>query len=545
MPPPQLRPGWWQAADGQWYPPERHPNYIAPSQHVSVRTPVRENDSRAAAAVQRSAPRTPLLEPRTPLWRRWWFLLVAAVVAVAVVVNLASSNEEEAAPAGPGEDAGSVQPTTATDNPSVAAADQAAASAALLVLADFPVGWSEVPSEDDSEGGGSEINECLGLPGDFMDLSGPTAETGDFTDPDGDVTVSQSVGIATTVDEAVAATSVLARPDLPACLQSTFRESFDEMVTNPPTPADSLPPGASIGEVTVARLNVRAAGEQIDAFRLTTPITVDGSTLSFYSDVVYVRSGRAVTAIQFASSFTPWATEDIDIWVELAASRLSPASSPPPDEMATTTQASTEVDGFQATCAYSGTDPDFGDMQVDLTFTNPLGDVNELEVTYALLDGEGGMRFFTGSTFIYEQIMFPVTNEQFRLAVDTGEDVPPNIEATTIDCTVLAIEESTDIGGFARATAADTCTVLGVDSSGRAQVELAVTSPYAQTTTVQTWWALYGPGPMRFETETEVVDLVGAGESFRIIPAYGTEKPGWIGDGEVTCAVVGFWDQGR
>lgn len=23
--------GWWKAADGEWYPPERHPNYVAPS----------------------------------------------------------------------------------------------------------------------------------------------------------------------------------------------------------------------------------------------------------------------------------------------------------------------------------------------------------------------------------------------------------------------------------------------------------------------------------------------------------------------------------
>ncbi len=25
------RPGWWKAADGEWYPPERHPCYVAPS----------------------------------------------------------------------------------------------------------------------------------------------------------------------------------------------------------------------------------------------------------------------------------------------------------------------------------------------------------------------------------------------------------------------------------------------------------------------------------------------------------------------------------
>lgn len=213
----------------------------------------------------------------------------------------------------------------------------------------------------------------------------------------------------------------------------------------------------------------------------------------------------------------------------------------------TTTTQAPAAEGPEPTCAYIGTDPDFQYMQVELTFTNPLGDVNGLEVTYALLDGEGGTRFFTGTAggLDHEDIHFPAANEQFRLSVDTREDVPPNIEEATIDCSVLAIEEITDIGGYERATDADTCEVLGVDSSGNIQVEVAVTSPYEETTTVQTWWALQAPGPVRFETGTEVVDLVGGGESFRITPQFGTEKPGWIGDGEVTCAVLGFWDQGR
>lgn len=214
---------------------------------------------------------------------------------------------------------------------------------------------------------------------------------------------------------------------------------------------------------------------------------------------------------------------------------------------ATTIPAEEAAEAAEATCAYTGTDPDFGDMQVELAFTNPLGQVPGLEVTYALLDGEGGTRFFTGTAggLDLEFIQFPAADEQFRLSIDTSEDLPPAIEETTIGCTVLAIEESLDIGGYQRATDADTCEVLGTDSSGNIQVDMSVISPYGETTTVQTWWALQAPGPVRFETETEVVDLVGAGETFRISPEFGTEKPEWIGDGEVTCSVVGFWDQGQ
>ena len=203
----------------------------------------------------------------------------------------------------------------------------------------------------------------------------------------------------------------------------------------------------------------------------------------------------------------------------------------PAEEESATADTESEGAGPEPTCAYSGTDPDFKDMLVDLTFTNSLGDVNGLEVTYALLDGEGGTRFFTGTAggLDLEDISFPAANEQFQLSVETGENLARSIDEATIGCTVLAIEESTDIGGYQRATEADTCKVRGADSSGDIQVEVEVTSPYEETTTVQTWWALNAPGPVRFETETEVVALVGAGESIRIIPEYGTEKPKWIG----------------
>lgn len=230
-----------------------------------------------------------------------------------------------------------------------------------------------------------------------------------------------------------------------------------------------------------------------------------------------------------------------------AKSNTDKATSVPPTGATTTTQAPV-VKGPESTCTYLGTDPDFGYMQADLTFTNTLGEVNAPEVTYALLDGEGGTRFFTGTAggLDLADIHFPRADEKFRISVDTREKVPPNVNAATIGCRVLAIEEGTDIGGYERATDADTCTVLGVDSRGL-KVDVAATSPYKETTKVQVWWALQAPGGVRFDTETKVVDLVGGGEMFRVSgESTGEEIPAWVGDpGGVTCAVVGFWDQGR
>src|SRR4051794_38271930 len=68
----------------------------------------------------------------------------------------------------------------------------------------------------------------------------------------------------------------------------------------------------------------------------------------------------------------------------------------PPQEPGTATHAPV-VERPQPTCAFDGTDPDFHHMRVRATFTNPLGDVNDLKMTYAFFDRKGGTRFYTGT----------------------------------------------------------------------------------------------------------------------------------------------------
>jgi hypothetical protein len=257
---------------------------------------------------------------------------------------------------------------------------------------------------------------------------------------------------------------------------------------------------------------------------------------------VFLLLGGGCAALLFAGSSA--LNEAVDSVNDDLESSGAAADGEPAGDNTTVPQAETS----DATCVYIGTGGFRGDgMQVEVSFTNPLGDVNGIEVTFALIDGEGGSRFYTGTAggLDLQDISFPSANEQFRLTVDTGDVLPPNVEGSTIGCTVLEIEESLDIGGFERASDADACEVLGIDSSGRIDLELSVTSPYADTTTVQTWWAVQAPGQVRFDSDTEVTDLVGAGETFRINPEFGVEKPEWVGDGAITCTVLGFWDQGR
>lgn len=229
----------------------------------------------------------------------------------------------------------------------------------------------------------------------------------------------------------------------------------------------------------------------------------------------------------------------------VAADESSTPESAQPESSAGAAEGAVDPDAPVPECAYVGTDPTFGYMLVELSFENPLGDVANLEATYALLDGSG-TRVFTGTAggLDLQDIHFPSEGELFRLLVDTREVPPSGLQPASAACSVLGVEEGTDIGGYARAAETDTCVIVSVDSANGPDVTISITSPYPNTTDVQVWWALRGPGGVRFDTSTEVVDLVGGGETIRFTESSLTGPPPEWALGEVTCEVVGFWDHG-
>jgi hypothetical protein len=203
--------------------------------------------------------------------------------------------------------------------------DKAAAQAALLTLADFPSGWSEVPAEDepDDEDVNRQMAACVGSEGDsLIEVGGAEASTGDFSDPEENVTISEDVGIAATEDEAAAALTALDEPGVTACFQDVFRGFISDLIENPETPEDSLPEGASVGEVTFGRLNVAPVGDQVVAYRVTMPISIDSLSIDIYLDIVIARQGRSMANLLFESTFDPYPTEELDRIVALAVGRL-------------------------------------------------------------------------------------------------------------------------------------------------------------------------------------------------------------------------------
>jgi hypothetical protein len=113
-------PGWWVASDGKWYPPETHPNYVAPSPTSAAEAPtaaVPSVDQDATAAIP-SVPPADIGEPTaaymayaaagprpdepdqvvklpTPMYKKWWFWVTAAVVLLIIIGAAVGSSKKK------------------------------------------------------------------------------------------------------------------------------------------------------------------------------------------------------------------------------------------------------------------------------------------------------------------------------------------------------------------------------------------------------------------------------------------------------------------
>jgi hypothetical protein len=217
------------------------------------------------------------------------------------------------------------EPPPDTSEPSTTVhPDQPAAEAALLTIDDFPEGWIEV-AEDERTPLAIEsqrrIAECAGGEGErLLDLGGALAESGNFRGPDSQV-VEESVAI---VDEAVAEDMVarFTAPGVGECFADAMQQTIGEMITSPSDPTESFPGDTELGKVTVEPLEVPAAGDEGAGYRITVPLTTQGIDLEIILDAVVIRSGGALAGVSFQSALEPFASEDIDRYVELAAERL-------------------------------------------------------------------------------------------------------------------------------------------------------------------------------------------------------------------------------
>jgi hypothetical protein len=214
-------------------------------------------------------------------------------------------------------------PTEPTAPATSVSQEQAAAEAALLVLSDFPTGWTEEAEEEPTEqelAYQAAIAECAGGTGNLIDLGGPRAQTPDFVGSD-DQRVEQSVTI---VDPAVAEDFMarFAAPGVEECFGDAVATFVAESVASQDDPSQTLPGDVTIGDVTIGEVLVEPAGDDVVAYRVTLPMSVSGLELDAYVDIVAVRSGGSIAGLTFQSLFEPFPAEDVEHYIDLAVERL-------------------------------------------------------------------------------------------------------------------------------------------------------------------------------------------------------------------------------
>ncbi len=193
-------PGWWQASDGKWYPPELHPA-------------VTEAAAREAPAPDTSAPARRWWvagggdDPK-PLYRRAWFIALAAVVGLVVAVVVHPGNKTNTS------GRGSAPPTTAGTQPATTATTAATAtdattlpsgaSTTALAAGGASTCTATISNPTPSDGGAETIQVTSNLPNTDVTATiyyeTTTSEYPGITNSSGSATIAFGVGQATVGD---------------------------------------------------------------------------------------------------------------------------------------------------------------------------------------------------------------------------------------------------------------------------------------------------------------------------------------------------------
>jgi len=188
-------PGWWQASDNKWYPPELHP--------AVTEAAAREAPDTAAPARRRWVGGGG--ESQKPLYRRVWFVALAAVVGllVAVVVYPGNKADTSGSTNGPATTAvtqsssGATTATTATTLASGVPTTALAAGGASTCTA-------TISNPTPSDGGAETIQVTSNIPDTDVTATiyyeTTTSEYPGMTNPSGSASIAFGVGEATVGD---------------------------------------------------------------------------------------------------------------------------------------------------------------------------------------------------------------------------------------------------------------------------------------------------------------------------------------------------------
>lgn len=230
------------------------------------------------AVVLRERSRPDMPRRRLAAWRAMKPTHLLLVLAAVAAVVLSGCGESASNPTHAG--AASTPTSTTAEHPR--GVDRTLARSALLQLDDLPVDWT-------SERHADEV-DC---PAYAEADSHPGAMSPDFHSTEG-VLVSQRVVLLESAADADALIDRLIAQDTVDCLGQRFEDTTQDN-------GDRV----EVGDIGVARLNVAANGDRVEALRITVPLSASGIDVTVYLDEIVTRVDRGVTMVVVGSEFAP------------------------------------------------------------------------------------------------------------------------------------------------------------------------------------------------------------------------------------------------
>jgi hypothetical protein len=213
--------------------------------------------------------------------------------------------------------------TTTQNSQAQITADRSIASKALLLLSDFPAGWTQTPREGGSQPQlAAEVAACLHVSASLLEEAKPTeVESPQFQEVH-DNSVENSATVLPTNAAATEYVKVFKEAQAPSCLATAVTKL---LAADEQKESGKLPAGSSFGAASVEPLSFPAEGDQSVAYRISLPFKTTSVTVTFYLDAILAQAGRGYTSLTFTGVGAPIDATMEESLVKLTVERLSQA----------------------------------------------------------------------------------------------------------------------------------------------------------------------------------------------------------------------------
>lgn len=203
-----------------------------------------------------------------------------------------------------------------TATPSTNPADQAIAEGSVLTLGDFRSGWEAKAADNDDESASDHrIAKCAGFDYDsYYGSNTGDAYSKDFTSSD-DETISNEVTIQ--ADEALSTTNFA------TSRTEKFRGCFEAEAQRRIEDGAKGEKNFKVGKASLNELSFDHFGDESFAYRLTIPVTTEGTDVDVYGEYIVIRVGRAQTVVIAQSTFSPFDADELAKLAKAATDRLT------------------------------------------------------------------------------------------------------------------------------------------------------------------------------------------------------------------------------